>query len=190
MKKKYKKIVEKLIGNEIEDRELKIYLFALKIMVLQAMPYLMITIISILRGRWVEHFLFITIYSVLRRYSGGFHFSKQSTCFITSMMLLYIFCEIGAVLPFTIMTGFVMFLMGIALILNSSMQYEVTYVKYKKCQGKVCKRLLLIFLLCLLLIALDKIEFVKWIGLGIVMTRVLQYPCLCMHLYAEKRHSS
>lgn len=191
MREKPKKATRKLVTNNgVATEDLELYVFALKILWLQMVPFLMIMVLSMIYGKWLEHYLFIIIYSLLRRYSGGFHFQKQWVCMMTSFSLLTIFCEVGARMELSISMVILCGIMGMGITLNSPLRFQISDEKYRNCQQKQCKRLLVIFMSCILLGLLRKYELVTWIGLGILMTRLLQYPCLIEHWYRGRQQNS
>lgn len=108
-------MIEKLVDNLIKkgdatEEDRKILMFGFN----KLLQNVCIVFISILLG-WIFHFiseviLFLISFSLIRSFSGGFHFLKQRTCCITSFLILLLFLCSLRIVPCMTMTFLYTFL--------------------------------------------------------------------------------
>lgn len=178
-----------LLRNEIiaeDDRE--VYAYAIEVLCCLIAPFLMISFLIPFTKLSYEGFILIIPFSMLRRYSGGFHFKNSTVCIIVSFLYLFMMEEIGKRIEFSnklAMTS-IMFLIIIEVICFRKSTYcDDIYKKARKAKAFFACSILLF---CILISYFtNNIIIGKWVSLGIIMTFILQIPCLVK--YIINRHS-
>lgn len=134
-----KRITEKLVSEKIieyEDRE--VYLYGLRLLATKGFTFVVALIISTLLGTVPVMLCLILFFAPIRRYGGGIHAKKMSTCFVVSEILLILFqIRLSLGLPKIVLV--IEAIIGIIVIISYSPQETankpITYyqkIKYKK----------------------------------------------------------
>ena len=85
------KLTNILINNNIIPKEnIPIYFYGLNVALLLLYNFIFGLVISIILKSTVSFIIILALFMPLRRYSGGFHASKQIYCFIYSQLILLI----------------------------------------------------------------------------------------------------
>lgn len=83
------KIMDFIIHNrKIDDEEAEIVRYGLEIAVLKITFFASALIISLLMNSFWQFIIFISLFSILRSYAGGYHAKTRIQCFIQSMLLV------------------------------------------------------------------------------------------------------
>lgn len=72
--------------NKIQSDKLELYEYSSLIAIQSAINIIAMLILGFVFGEFLENICFFIAYKVLRKYSGGFHSSKFSTCFFISLV--------------------------------------------------------------------------------------------------------
>lgn len=97
------KIVSRLVSaNIIEDKERKIYMYGLQLLATKITAFLCALMISAFMGTIPVLVFIVVFFAPLRRYGGGVHASRISTCLVVSELLLVLcqiiyVCDIGII---------------------------------------------------------------------------------------------
>lgn len=75
-------------NRKIDDDEAEIVRYGLEIAVLKTIFFAATLIVSLLMNSFWQFIIFISLFSVLRSYAGGYHAKTQIRCFIQSMLLI------------------------------------------------------------------------------------------------------
>lgn len=83
------KVMDFIIHNrKIDDEEAEIVRYGLEIAVLKITFFAAALVISLLMNSFWQFIIFISLFSVLRSYAGGYHAKTRIRCFIQSMLLI------------------------------------------------------------------------------------------------------
>lgn len=86
------KIVQFMVeSNVIEKDECEIYLFGCQLIEELVISFAIFTAISLLFHQFTETLIFVVAFSLIRRYAGGFHADKFSTCLVISCAIIMLF---------------------------------------------------------------------------------------------------
>ncbi len=173
--------------NVIQESEIELYEFAAYSVVLTLIPIFLSIIIGIFLGVAAKGLLLIFPFILLRKYSGGYHLHSPLLCMFSSIALItlfllgikYISLYYNAVLG--IIFCCVVFLSVISLCILSPIDSEERKLSVK--ETKVFKRIaisLVLFtsLVYIILLGINQFSYAISIGCGIVLTALLQLPCI------------
>ncbi|MGN0384049.1 MAG: accessory gene regulator ArgB-like protein [Eubacterium sp.] len=182
MRSLFSKIVNILINDNViqsEDREL--YEYSLYVLFLTIYPLFVAVIIATVMGVLIEGMIIISVFAIIRRYSGGHHAKTVFLCFLesTTTMFLFFFAfkenVIGAYLYM------VLIIATIQLCIFSPIE-NVKHLLNEKEKIKYKKHVLIIIMIMLGLILLFRLlsedKIASCIALGICMAAFVQIPCL------------
>lgn len=83
------KIMDFIIHNrKIDDEEAEIVRYGLEMAVLKITFFAAALAVSLLMNSFWQFIIFISLFSVLRSYAGGYHAKTRIRCFIQSMLLI------------------------------------------------------------------------------------------------------
>lgn len=71
----------------IEEEDSEVYQYGFEIVIDSVLETLLLMVIGFLIGKTMQTILFILTFTVIRRYSGGFHASTKLRCVMTSIFL-------------------------------------------------------------------------------------------------------
>lgn len=73
----------------IEDEDRELYIYGFFVLLSHGFFFVISAIFGILFGTLWESIVFYIIFSILRRYAGGFHASRESTCTLCTTIALF-----------------------------------------------------------------------------------------------------
>lgn len=99
-----KKILQFMQTNElIENEDIELYQYGIHLMFLKFVHYCSILVLGFFLGRVGELIIFLTCYTLLRAYTGGYHAKHSITClFISIAMILCIHMTIDLLTHVTV----------------------------------------------------------------------------------------
>lgn len=173
-----------LKAGAISADSVELYAYAVYSFLFTLVPLLVVLIIGIVLQMPLEGVLLILPFMLLRKFSGGFHLSSPVVCIVSSTVLLTAFllltrliCDSGVFAPFAVAVA-----ASLAVILTQSpidsearSLSEKETVFFRKIAIWVS---LLIAALCAVLLFLKLPRFAVPIGFGLILTALLQLPCL------------
>ncbi len=71
----------------VDIEQLEIYIYGLECFINTAVPVIILTIFSIFSNTLFETWLWIIIFSILRKYTGGYHAPSQWICMLSTISL-------------------------------------------------------------------------------------------------------
>lgn len=85
------KIIDFITHNKkIDEEEIEIVRYGLEIAVLKITFFAAACVISLLMNSFLQFIIFISLFSLLRSYAGGYHAQTRKRCFIQSMLLIIV----------------------------------------------------------------------------------------------------
>lgn len=82
------KIVEYLIcNNDIDTRKKDIYIYGTIVVIQSFINFFCSIIIGLLLNMFFENLCFFFVFRILRKFSGGYHSNKYSTCLLSSLII-------------------------------------------------------------------------------------------------------
>lgn len=83
------KIMDFIIHNrKIDDNEAEIVRYGLEMAVLKITFFAAALVVSLLMNSFWQFIIFISLFSLLRSYAGGYHAQTRIRCFVQSMLLI------------------------------------------------------------------------------------------------------
>lgn len=85
-----KQIINSIVSQtkrDIEFEQLEVYIYGLECFINTAVPVIILTAFSIFTSSVFETWLWIILFSVLRKYTGGYHAPSQLTCMTSTIGL-------------------------------------------------------------------------------------------------------
>ena len=73
----------------LEEKDRRLYEYAYGVLLGRVVIYLIIVILGIITGNWMEMIVFLLPFTVLRQYAGGIHLEKPTSCIIFSGFLVF-----------------------------------------------------------------------------------------------------
>ena len=68
----------------LEEKDRRLYEYAYGVLLGRVVIYLIIVILGIITGNWMEMIVFLLPFTVLRQYAGGIHLEKAGGCMAVS----------------------------------------------------------------------------------------------------------
>lgn len=177
-----KKITDWLIRcDAVEKQDRLLYEYAVYSILLTLYPVILAIGIGILFGSARRSILIILPFSVIRKFSGGYHAKRAGTCLMSSSLLLLL-C---IVLTFYIKCGWI--LMGITAMAAVSLscfspldnENRLLSREEHSCYKKITIMIVMSFVLAdLLLFWFHLYLSVVCISIGIILSAGLQLPCI------------
>lgn len=176
------KIADWLIEcNAIPESDRELYEYALYSIFVTLSPVILVIGIGFLFGAVWRSILIILPFSVIRKYSGGYHTKKLGRCLITSSLLL-VLC---IVLSFSIQCNWILICITAGAIISlayfSPIENEnrilnkEEHIRYKK---TVIMLVSIFFIIDLLLLLLHSYTGTICISIGINLSACLQFPTI------------
>ena len=72
----------------LEEKDRRLYEYAYGVLLGRVAIYLIIVILGIVTGNWLEMLVFLLPFTVLRQYAGGIHLEKAGSCMVVSSILV------------------------------------------------------------------------------------------------------
>lgn len=167
----------------IPDEDYDLYEYAAFSFLFNLIPLFLSVIIGIALGMTLESILFVLPYFFLRTFSGGYHLKSATACFFVSTTL-FIFSllavkkliGLGFSWPFLVLIA----VASILIFLLSPIDSEARRLSASETRAfkKIARILIVIlFSMTMLLQFLGQHTHAHPMGMGIILTAVLQLPC-------------
>lgn len=168
----------------ISENDVELYEYAVYSFLFGLMPVCLAIIIGAIFGHVVDSVLMIIPFMLIRKFSGGFHLKSASICFVSSTLLISIFLFVIQVVNtkieiiafnLAVITSTVQIFICSPINNDARTLTEKEYVVFKK----TARIMAIVFLmLYAMLLILGQNAFSTPIGAGIILTALLQVPCL------------
>ncbi len=158
MQKVVSKLVSRLIKLEIVEKEDEaIYQYQAEILLIKIVSILLISLIGVLEEKYIETIVFYTTFSILRRYTNGYHAKNFMICLLESAISYIIICKFLSIIIINnlyisyILTLFSMVIIFILSPVNSDsiMLNKKEIRKHKEITGYILIIYFLIILACI-----------------------------------------
>lgn len=167
----------------IEENEKELYEYAVFSFLFSLFPLCLVMIIGRALGMFVEGILMIVPFILIRKFSGGYHLNSSIVCFISSILLLS--ASIALISMILSTESYEIF--SCAVVLAALQIFACSPIdskarelneKEKTLFRKIARLMIGAFLaFSLLLYAIGADKFAIPIGMGIIITALLQLPC-------------
>lgn len=172
-----------LKAGAISQQDKELYEYAAYSFLFSLMPFCLIAVLGCITGMVIEGSLMLLPFTLIRKFSGGFHLKSSSICLISSTLLLSAFLlmmrlvingqTMNVFTCFVVASAFQIFLCSP--IDNDARELnEKEHLVFKKIARMMCVCFLTVYIILLYLKAL---RFSVPIGSGILLTALLQVPC-------------
>lgn len=173
-----------LASGAISEKDKSLYEYAAYSFIFSLVPLVNVAIISSIFKMFAEGIILILPFMFIRKFSGGFHLKSSAICFVSSTLLISTFLFIIR----TIDTKIEIIVFNLAVIISTVQIFicspisneartltEKEYVVFKKVARIMA---IVFFMLYAMLLGLGQNTFSTSIGAGIILTALLQVPCL------------
>lgn len=182
-----------LKAGAISAEKVDLYEYAIYSFLFSSFPLLVVICLGAIFHMVLEGVVMIAPFMLIRKFSGGFHLKSSIVCTVSSITLLSLSLVlirlISAYNQLVLLTAFTL-LISISVFFNSPIDSEERKLSTKEVIAfrKICRGMLLAFLI--IYIALLFFQSGYWaipIGMGIILTSVLQFPCLTKKILRQFR---
>lgn len=166
-----------------EEREL--YEYAAYNFFITISPLMLAILFGIFMGHLMESIMLVTPFMIIRKFSGGYHMKNSTSCFLTSCFILIVCIILSCKLKYDMKMGIVVLLSSVSLITFSPLDSQNRRLdeEEKRQYKKMTCILTMIFVALFFLLAyMEQYRFVTCIAVGIVLTSVLQIPCILRNI--------
>lgn len=161
------------------DREL--YEYAVHSLWLNIAPIFFVLLLGGVMGRIKEGILLIIPFFTIRKYSGGFHAKKESTCLVSSSLLLALCVYLTGLLTYGIVLNILVIVSIISLMVFSpidSGNRRLDAEEKKRYKFLTCAIALIFAGVYLILSMYHAYDCVVCIAIGLMLSAGLQVPCI------------
>lgn len=183
-------LVDWMIQNDVineTDREL--YKYAWHSFILLLSPLLFAGVIGLCLGSVKQGIALVMPFMVLRKFSGGYHAKKLSSCIIGSGVLLYLCMKLAMQVKCDWQLAMTTIIAAISLIVFSPIGNEnrILESEEKQTYKKITVLCVVIFLLIdMILFLLKCYTYVNHFSVGIQLAAILQVPCVFKICFLER----
>ncbi len=180
----------------IDDEDLELYEYAGYCILITLLPLALAFCIGLCLGMAIESVLMLIPFVVTRKFSGGYHLRSATVCMTVSVVLITLFgLGVRFLVPcigYDILTLLVCVAFILICILSPIDSEERQLSDNEKC---AYKRIAIIASACFLfqygiLIWTKSFHFAASIGMGILLTSILQLPCIPRLIKMKLKHRS
>ena len=164
---------------EYSDKEL--YEYAIHSLILSIAPLLVAFLFGIMMSACHEAVLMILPFLAIRKYAGGFHAKKESTCFISSSLLLALCVYLTGYLSYGIALNCFVAAAIISLMVFSPIDNEnrrLDLEEKKRYKFLTCVLVLIVAAVYLLLVMCRAYNYAVCIAIGLMLSAGVQVPCI------------
>lgn len=184
-------IVDCLIKSDVvEEKDKELYSYAVYSLVLLVSPLLLAIGFGLFLNCVRKSMIIVLPFMIVRKYSGGYHTRHLWSCLICSCLLLLS----GIVVSFYLECGWLLIVLTIGATVSlicfspidneNRVLSEMEKVRYKR----ITAILITVFVLVeLLLYGLGQYTYSVCVSIGIMMTAILQIPCIVKRKIDQKR---
>lgn len=161
------------------DREL--YEYAVHSLWLNVAPIFLVLLLGGVMGRIKEGLLLIIPFLAIRKYAGGFHAKKESTCLVSSSLLLALCVYLTGHLNFDIILNCFVAVSIISLMVFSPIDTEnrrLDAEEKKRYKFLTCVRVLIVAVVYLMLVMCHAYNYAVCIAIGMMLSAGVQVPCI------------
>lgn len=180
-----------LKAGAISAEKVDLYEYAIYSFLFSSFPLLVVICLGAVFHMVLEGVVMIAPFMLIRKFSGGFHLKSSIVCTISSITLLslnlILIRLISVYNQLALFTAFVL-LFTLSVFFNSPIDSEERKLSPKEVIffRKICRGMLLVFLI--IYIALLFFQSGYWaisIGIGIILTSLLQIPCIAVKIFRQ-----
>ncbi len=84
----------KLIGEEQRDN----YLYGVEFLVMKIIGIIVLGIIAVLMGRYIETLVFYLTFAWLRKFTNGYHAKNYKLCMVESAVVYFLICQFNGII--------------------------------------------------------------------------------------------
>ena len=168
----------------IEEKEKELYEYAVFSFLFSLFPLCLVMIIGGISGMFIEGVLMILPFMIIRKFSGGYHLNSSVVCFIFSTLLLSLCLALIKLINSSGTYGLLLCVAAVnALQIFAYSPIDSEKRKLSQKEQAVFRKIARIMVgafltFSLLLYLLGTKEFSVPIGMGIIITALLQLPCV------------
>lgn len=165
----------------IDEADRELYEYAVHSLWLNVVPIFLVLLFGGVMGRIKEGLLLIIPFLAIRKYAGGFHAKKESTCFISSSLLLALCVYLTGYLSYGIALNCFVAAAIISLMVFSPIDNEnrrLDLEEKKRYKFLTCVLVLIVAAVYLLLVMCRAYNYAVCIAIGLMLSAGVQVPCI------------
>jgi len=187
-----RRITEWMIKCEVvKESEKELYVYAAHSFILTLLPVVLSLILGLILKVPINGILIILPFTAVRKYSGGFHASKEAVCLICSSLLILLCIFLSVIISCSWIMLTIAGISAISLICFSPIENdnrilaEEEQYKYKRTTAIIAGGFFFANLL-FFLFNLGRLSIC--ISIGVILPALLQVPCIITKLFHCKRN--
>lgn len=162
-----------------DDREL--YEYAMYSFLVSVMPLAIFLVVSGVIGMLAEGLLIVIPFMVTRKFSGGYHAGHAYICMMISVLLLTSSFYIVNHVECNWIVHILAAISGLSVVVNSPIDSENKKLEedeMNQYRRTTCLLVIITFILYSALIALNQRHYAVCLAVSLVLTAILQLPCI------------
>ena len=166
---------------EIEKTDKELYSYALYSFLLSISPFILALCFGGFMGCVNRSVVIVLPFVLIRKYSGGFHAKKLRSCLCGSSLLLLLCIEASFLLKVNWCLLLLVFISAISLIIFSPLDNNnrpLSQEDNKHCKHITAIIVVVVLLIGILFIVINVYTYTLCLYIGIVLSAVLQIPCI------------
>ncbi len=178
--------------NAIKPSDRELYEYAIYSFLLSMIPLAIFLIVSGIIGLFQEGILIIFPFMIIRKFSGGYHAKHAYVCLLISTVLLSICLFVATHITIGWILHAVLGVAGISLMINSPIDSE----NKKLVEGEIKQYKHIIYLVVAIIVMLYAIlsvfrmeKYSICIAVSLILSALLQLPCIVGKLLGQKRRT-
>lgn len=167
--------------NAIKSSDRELFEYAMYSFLVSVMPLAIFLIASGVIGMLPEGLLIVIPFMVIRKFSGGYHAKHAYTCMLISVGLLVSGFYVVIHAECTWIVHMLAIISGVSVIINSPIDSENKKLEEDEFNQYRCITYLLVIITIILyfaLITLNQSYYAICLMVGLVLTAILQLPCI------------
>lgn len=164
---------------EPDDREL--YVYAMYSLLVSVMPLAIFLVVSGVIGMVAEGLLIVIPFMVTRKFSGGYHARHAYTCMMISVGLLTSSFYVVIHAECNWIVHLLVAISGLSVVVNSPIDSENKRLEedeINQYRRTTCSLVIITIIFYSVLIALNQRHYAVCLAVSLVLTAILQLPCI------------
>ncbi|MBR4059308.1 MAG: accessory gene regulator B family protein [Lachnospiraceae bacterium] len=165
----------------IDEADRELYEYAVHSLWLNIAPIFLVLLLGGVMERIKEGLLLIIPFLAIRKYGGGFHAKKESTCLVSSSLLLALCVYLTGLLTYGIVLNSLVIVSIISLMVFSPIDTEnrrLDAEEKKSYKFLTCVLVLIVAVVYLMLVMCHAYNYAVCIAIGIMLSAGVQVPCI------------
>lgn len=186
-----KSLISWLIQHDaITEHDRELYEYAVYSILLTISPIFFSIVVGYLLGLLKESIIMVLPFTIIRKFSGGYHAGNIKYCLAGSCCILAFCIKMTTIAKCGLGLSIITLCAIISLCINSPIEHEnhTLNINEKQAYAKITRYITFSFeIISVALCKLQRNEYAICISIGLILTAALQIPCLLQKKYAKKK---